>query len=57
MISLTHGIFKMSQMNIFTKQKQTPRLESKLIVTKEDSTDVEGVKSEVWGLTYTHYCI
>ena len=32
----------MAQMNIFTKQKQTPRLESKLIVTKEDSIDVGG---------------
>lgn len=46
MISLTHVILKMAQMNIFTKQKQTPRLERKLIVTKEDSTDVEGLNQK-----------
>ena len=34
MISLICGIQKMMQMNLFTKQKQTHRIENKLMVTK-----------------------
>ena len=48
------NLIQMIQMNLFTKQKQSHRLENKFMVTKGEKG--EGIIGSL-GLTYTHYYI
>ena len=47
---------KKIEMNLFTKQKQTHRLQNKLMVTKRERGRGRGCTGSL-GLTYTHYYI